>query len=55
MLLAPAVDGKLPTTAVGVVNPEPHVRRAGRFRADLIARILQVSLDSLEVLKRLLK
>src|SRR5205823_6959218 len=49
--LFPALNRKLPTVTVRIVKPEAHVRRAGPFRSDFIARIFQISLDALQVVE----
>src|SRR5947199_6686589 len=49
--LFPALNRKLRTVTVRIVEPEAHVRRAGPFRSDFIARIVQISLDALQVIE----
>src|SRR5947208_8955051 len=49
--LFPALNRKLPTVTVRIVKPEAHVQRAGSFRSDFIARILQIGLDALQMIE----
>src|SRR5213082_3815072 len=45
------LEPKAPKVTVRIVEPEAHVRRAGPFRSDFIARIFQISLDALQVIE----
>ena len=47
-----AEDAQLPTIAVGIVEPEAHVFRSGRFRRNFVAGVFDFDTDAFQVIER---
>jgi hypothetical protein len=48
-----AEDRELPAVTIKIMEPKAHVRRAGTFRPDFVARIFDLDPRSLQVFERL--